>query len=163
MNKTLITLGMASALAFSATVSAEQALSSAEMDSITAAGSASASAVANALGAATSTFADTYTNVVGGEPIAGQVGVIYPVSSTAAALTEALAQSSAVATAAGDAGAATIGTGLSDTTATSSAWADADGLVATSMNTASGLATELFRGASAANASAANSFSALGN
>jgi hypothetical protein len=163
MNKTVITLGMASALAFSTMVNAEQALTLAEMDGITAAGSATASALADAIGASTSTFADTFTNVVGGEAIPGQVGAIYPISSTAAAVTEALAQSSAVATALGDAAAATVGTGLSETAVASSAVANADALIATSANTASGIATALFRGESAAASAAANSFSALNN
>ena len=163
MNKTLITLGMASALAFSVTVSAEQALSLAEMDGITAAGSATASAVADAIGAITSTYADTATSVVGGEPILGQVGKIYPISSGAAAMTEALAQSSAVAAAAGNAVAATVGTGLSDTTAASQSLANADALQAANASVATGIATELFRGASAASFSQTNSFSALGN
>jgi hypothetical protein len=163
MKKTFITLGMASALAFSAMVSAEQELSLAEMDGITAAGSASAAALANAFGAQTSSFADTFTNVEGGEPIPGQVGAIFPISSTSAAVTEALAASSAVATAFGDAVGATIGTGLSDTTAASEALADADTLVATSANTASGIASSLFIGQSSAASAAANSFSALNN
>lgn len=163
MKKIFITLGMASALAFSSMVSAEQALSLAEMDGVTAAGSASAAALANAFGAQTSSFADTFTNVEGGEPIPGQVGAIFPISSTSAAVTEALAASSAVATAFGNAAGATIGTGLSDTTAASEALADADNLIATSANTATGIATALFRGQSSVASAVANSFSALGN
>lgn len=153
MKQTLIALATASVLGFASAVTAEQELSLAQMDSVTAGGNAAAEAMADAFGIDTMTATTTAASVESLGNVAGQVGAIEIIGSEAMAMSEAAADGVSVAMS-GGAG-MTEGTLLSDTTSASTALSDAVNLMsmATAQNTSMASEAVLGRNASASSAS----------
>lgn len=161
--KAILTLTAASVIAFSGLATAEQSLSMAEMDSVSAAGFADAQAFADAVGVDTFANTNTVTSVVGQEDVPGQFGSIYDI--IANALAEANAGSDGNALASGRGSGATVGSLLSDTE--SFADVDTDTLAAnpfaTSVARNVSVASSILRTNTASSSSLANSASSLSN
>jgi hypothetical protein len=93
MKRITIALTAASVLALAGAVSAEQALTEAQMDGVTASGSASGYAFSSGVGSNVFTSTLVATSTIGGAPVDPQAGVFYPV--TAMVDTDALAVANA--------------------------------------------------------------------
>jgi hypothetical protein len=118
MNRFILTLSAASALVLAGAVSAGQPLTSAQMDGITAGGSATGSAYAEAYGVLTAINHAVTTSVIPtGNVYQGELGAIFELQSNADSGSDATAQTPYVGTAfgAGASSGQTVGTGLSDT------------------------------------------------
>jgi len=81
MKHIAITLGAASVLVLAGVASAEQQLTSAQMDGVTAGGFAGGFAYANAVGPNVLTHATVLASTTGGPAVDPQAGVFYPVTS----------------------------------------------------------------------------------
>ena len=168
MKRTSVALGFASMLMLSATVSAEEQLSMAQMDGVTAGGTAVAQAVANAIGNLTGTATGTVATVQSIGSVPGQVGQIAIILSTAIAdasaqATGSPAQAGGTALAVGNASGQTVGSGLSDTQSGTGVVADSINLLASSQSGNTSIATSVLIGLTAASSSAATSAASLQN
>jgi hypothetical protein len=171
MKKLIIAASTVSLLVFGASVSAEQRLSAAEMDGVTAAGFAEYFASARARGVESSTEVETYgdTYTVDTARVPGQVGGIDVVRSEGGARTYAYARGS-FAEADGYVEGDTEGTLASDTYGESLADADTTGALrpgsrvsAYSYNYGWSDASEIVLGRTASANSSAGSFAIIGN
>ncbi|MDJ0862652.1 MAG: hypothetical protein QNK18_11300 [Gammaproteobacteria bacterium] len=170
MNKMLVTLGAGTMLVLAGAVSAEERLSFAQMDAVTAGGNAAASALADAFGVDTFANTSTATNVASFEVVLPQLGEVNRILSTAVAASDAGADASALA----NSGASGVAEGdlLADTSSDTTALVDSNGSNPASttglpmaMSTASNatLASTLLRGFNATSSSAATSAASLQN
>lgn len=168
MKRISVALGVASLLILSATVSAEEQLSMAQMDGVTAGGSAVATAIANAFGNVTATATATLATVQAVGFVPGQVGQIAIIGSNAnadasAQATGSPAQAGGTAIALGSAAGQTLGSGLSDTVSDTSVLADSISLFAGSASSNTSIASSVLIGLSSSANSAAASAAALSN
>lgn len=120
--KIALTLTAASIMALSSFASAEKSLSMAEMDIVSAGGSAAADALADAFGNVTSATTSTQADVVSVDRIFGQLGNIKEITSTALAASASDSDGKAISTA--TAAGVTMGTLLSDTMSFSQTFTD---------------------------------------
>jgi len=159
MKKLIATAGAVSMLAFGGMVSAEEQLSLAAMDDVTAGGAAvvTANAVASGVLAVTEVLTSATTENIGSYP--GQLGSVAIVQSIGSGATLAASNSNAIAF--GSGAGSTIGTLASDVFVTSTA-ATTPGMMAASVNNVSSTASTIVIGDVAASVSAASSTSALG-
>ena len=168
MKRTSVALGVASLLILSATVSAEEQLSMAQMDGVTAGGSAVATAIASAFGNVTATATATLATVQAVAFVPGQVGQIAIIGSNSnanasAQATGSPAQAGGTAIALGSAAGATVGSGLSDTQGNTEVLADSIFLFAGSASSNTSIASSVLIGLSSSANSAAASAAALSN
>ena len=170
MNRMLVTLGAGTMLVLAAADSAEERLSFAQMDAVTAGGNAAAEALAAAYGVDTFTSTSTFTSVESFEVVPAQLGEVNRILSTAVAASDAGADGIALATA----GASGVAEGdlLADTDSFTEVLVDSNGSwpgtttglpLATSNAANTTDASTLLRGFNATSSSAVTSAAALQN
>lgn len=161
MKRALIAFGTASVLAFSVAALADNELSLAQLDGVTAGGNAAADAYADAFGVNTTSNTSTFAEVLSLGNVAGQVGYIEKIKATAVAASDAAADGQAMAM--GAASGVANGTGLADSYSYSRSLADNPGLVARQNNYNNTMASTILRGHTASSSSMAGSAAALAN